>query len=159
MAGDTLRTGVIGVGFGAQVHIPAFQSEGVEVVAVCSRREERAREAATRFDIPHAFTDYREMLSLDGLEAVSISTLPPLHYPMSMAALEAGLHVLCEKPFTTDQALARQMWERAEGTGLTAMIAHEFRFASARMRVKELIDEGFIGPLRMVLMSLVTGPT
>ena len=159
MAADSLRIGVIGVGFGAQVHIPAFQSEGVEVEAVCSRRGERSQEAAARFGIPHVFTDYRKMMGLDGLQAVSISTLPPLHHPMSIAALDAGLHVLCEKPFTTDQALAREMWQKAEGSGLTAMIAHEFRFASARMRVKELIDEGFIGPLRMAFLSLITGPT
>ena len=158
MAEDTVPIGVIGVGFGAQVHIPAFQSEGLEVVAVCSRREQRARAAADRFGVPHVFTDYHEMLRLDGLHAISVVTPVPLHHPMTMAALEAGLHVICEKPFTTDQSLARQMWEKAEDTGLTTMIAHEFRFASGRMRVKELIDGGFLGPLHVVLMSLVTGP-
>lgn len=55
-----IRIGVVGTGFGTQVHIPAFQSEGLEVVVVCSRREERAREAAEKFGIPHAFTDYDE---------------------------------------------------------------------------------------------------
>lgn len=70
---DGARVGVIGVGFGARVHIPAFQSEGLEVVAVCARRSERAREAAERFGIPQAFTDYREMLQMDGLDAVSVA--------------------------------------------------------------------------------------
>ena len=158
MAADRVRIGVIGVGFGSQVHIPAFQSEGLDVVAVSARREERAREAAQQFDIPHVFTDYQEMVRMEELDAVSIASPPAFHHPMAMVALEAGKHVLCEKPFTTDQAKARQMWQKAQGTGLTAMIAHEFRFASARMRVKELIDEGYLGPLHTAVMSLVTGP-
>ncbi len=155
---DKVRVGVIGVGFGARVHIPAFQSEGLEVVAVCARRSERAREAAERFGIPQAFTDHREMLQMDGLDAVSVAGPPVLHYPMVMAALEAGKHVLCEKPFSTDQGRALEMWEKAKSTGVTAMIAHEYRFASARMRAKQLIDEGYLGPLHMVLMRVAVGP-
>ena len=158
MATDRVRIGVIGVGFGAQVHIPAFQSEELDVVAVCARREERAREVSEQYNIPRVFTDYEEMVQMDDLDAVSIVSPPALHHPMAIAALEAGKHVLCEKPFTTDQAKGREMWQKAKATGLTAMVAHEFRFASGRMRVKELIDEGYIGPLHMVLMSLVTGP-
>lgn len=150
-----VRIGVIGVGFGARVHIPAYQSEGLDVVAVCSRREERGREAAERYGIRHVYTDYERMARMDGLDAVSVVSPRLLHYPMAMAALEAGKHVLCEKPFTTDLDHARGLWNKAASTGVTAMLAHEFRFASARARVKELIDEGFIGPLHMALVSLV----
>jgi predicted dehydrogenase len=146
------------VGFGEQVHIPAFQSEGLEVVAVCARRAARAREAAERFGIPRVFTNHEEMLQMDGLDAVSVASPASLHYPMAMAALEAGKHVLCEKPFSTEQGRARELWQKAKGTGVTAMIAHEFRFASARMRAKELIDEGYLGPLHMALMRLAIGP-
>ena len=64
MAPSSVRIGVIGVGFGATVHIPAFQSEDLDVVAVCARREERATEAAQRFGISKTFTDYRKMLSI-----------------------------------------------------------------------------------------------
>ena len=158
MAHASIRVGVIGVGFGTAVQIPGFQSEGVEVVAVCARRPERAQEAAEKFGIPHAFTDYREMLQMDSVDAVSVVTPPALHHEMSLASLDAGKHVLCEKPFALDQSQAREMWQKAQATGLTAMITHEFRFASARMRVKELIDEGYLGPLHMAIMSLVNGP-
>ena len=158
MAGSSLRIGVIGVGFGAAVQIPGFQSEGVEVTAVCARRLERAKEAAERFHIPLVYDDYHEMLRDAPLDAVSVVSPIPLHHPMTLAALDAGKHVLCEKPFALDQIQAREMWQKAESTGLTAMIGHEFRFASARMQVKELIDEGYLGPLHMVLMSLVNGP-
>lgn len=152
-----IRVGMAGVNFGAVVHIPGFQSEGLEVVAVCARRRETADEAAERFGIPNVFTDYDAMLKLDGLDAVSIATPEALHAPMTLAALAAGKHVICEKPFATDQASACQVLDAARGSGLTAMVGHEFRFASARMRAKELIDEGYIGNLRFVLMRLILG--
>lgn len=158
MARDALRLGIIGVGFGTLVHIPAFQSEGVEVVAVCTRREERGRAAADRFGIPHVFTDYQEMVRTDLLDAVSVVSPVPLHLPMALAALDAGKHVLCEKPLAMDQAQAMEMWRRATDSGLTAMVAHQNRFLPSRMWVKELIDDGFIGPLHMALLSITTGP-
>ena len=135
MASDRIRIGVIGLAFGSQVHIPAFQSEGMEVVAVCSRNEQRVQEVAAQFDIPLIFTDFEKLVSMDDLDAVSIASPVAMHFPMTMAALNAGKHVLCEKPFCIDQNQAKQLWQKAEEVGVTAMIAHEFRFASARMRV------------------------
>jgi predicted dehydrogenase len=140
-----LRIGVAGVGFGALVHIPAFQSEGLEVVAVSARRQARADEAARNFGAASAFDSFEAMLASDGLDAVSIVTPPAEHLPMVLAALAAGKHVLCEKPFALNAAEALQMRDAARASGLTTMVAHEFRFASARMRAKELIGEGAIG--------------
>lgn len=158
MADASIRIGVVGVGYGAQIHIPAFQSEGLNVVAVCAQHEERAREAAERYGIPHAFADYQEMFRMNDLDAVSVVTPASSHYAITMDALEAGKHVICEKPLATDQVQAREMWEKANSAGLTAMVGHEFRFASGRARVKELIDAGYLGSLHMALMSLVAGP-
>ena len=158
MTSSPARIGVIGVGFGATVQIPGFQSEGAEVTAVCTRRPERAQEAAERFGIPHTFTDYEEMVKADFVDAVSVVGPVNLHHPMTMAALNAGKHVLCEKPFALGQGQALEMWRKAQETGVTTMITHEFRFASARMRVKELIDEGYIGSLNMALIRLANGP-
>ena len=73
-----LRIGVIGVGFGTTVQIPGFQSEGIEVIAVCSRREERAAQAAKEFEIPYYFTDHRKMLDSKLIDAISIVTPPEL---------------------------------------------------------------------------------
>ena len=83
-----LQIGVVGVGFGATVHIPAFQSEGLEVVAVCSRRRERAEEAATKFDVPNIYTDYDEMLRDADIDAVSIAT--PVDAALRDGAAGAG---------------------------------------------------------------------
>jgi predicted dehydrogenase len=155
MSNPPLRIGVAGVGFGATVHIPAFQSEGVDVVAVTARRPERAQEAAEKFGIPNVFATFDEMLAMDGLDAVSIVTPPATHHEMTMAAIKAGKHIICEKPFAVDEAEAREMWQAAEGSGLTTIIAHEFRYSSGRSMTKELIEQGYIGKLRFCLMRLV----
>lgn len=152
-----LRIGVAGVGFGAAVHIPAFQSEGLDVVAVCTRRPERAEEAAQKFGIPNTFTDYDAMLAMDGLDAVSIVTPANLHHEMVMKAIAARKHVICEKPFAVNEAEAREMYEAAQASGLTAVIAHEFRYSSGRSAAKELIDQGYVGNLRFCLMKLLFG--
>ena len=159
MAEEPIRVGVVGVGYGSTVQIPGFQSEGVEVLAVCARRPERAQGAAERFNIPHVFTDYEEMVRMEELDAVSVVTPVTLHHPVTMAALAAGKHVICEKPFTTNQALAREMWQEAQRRNLTAMIGHEFRFASGRMRVRELLDEGYIGTPKFAFVKLLLGQT
>ena len=159
MSSSPLRIGVIGVGFGTSVQVPGFRSEGVEVVAVCARRQERAEKAAVEFGIPGVYADYRQMLKHPGLDAVSIVTPPVQHHEMAMAALEAGKHVLCEKPFAMDQAQAGAMWHKARDSGLTAMITHEFRFAPGRAYVKELLEQGYVGDIRTVHMTLFRGPT
>lgn len=154
---QAVRIGVIGVGFGARVHIPAYQSEGLDVVAVCSRREERAIDAAERFGIPNAFTDHRLMLKMDGLDAVAVVTPQELHHEVAMDVLAARKHVICEKPFATTLDDAREMWQTAEAARVTHMIAHEFRFSPARARAKELIDEGYLGPLHSTFISIARG--
>ena len=93
-----MKIGVIGVGFGTTVHIPAFQSEGVEVLAVAARHKTRALEASKEFNIPHYFDDYKELLAMEDLDAVSICSPHHLHYEMVMEALNQDKHILCEKP-------------------------------------------------------------
>ena len=94
----TLRIGVIGVGFGAQVHIPGFQSEGLKVVAVCAQHMSRAQHVANQFGIPFYFSDYRQLLEMRELNVVSVVTPYPYHCEISKAALRAGKHIICEKP-------------------------------------------------------------
>ncbi len=146
-----LKIGVIGTGFGTIVQIPTFQANpDTEVLAVCSARQERAQEAASRFGIPHAFTDYRELVQLPDLDVVTVTTPTYLHYPMVMAALEAGKHVLCEKPFAMNVQEALAMVEKAHTTGLVAMTDFEWRFSPGIVRAKELLQEQYIGEPRLV---------
>ncbi|CAA9569095.1 MAG: GH109 [uncultured Thermomicrobiales bacterium] len=141
-----LRVAVIGTGFGAAVHIPALQAlPETEVVAVCARRQERALAVAAQYRIPLAATDYRALMREEDIDAVVIATPPYLHHQMTLAAIDAGKHVLCEKPMARNLAEARDMVKMARGAGVVAMVNHELRFQPVRARIKELIDEGYLG--------------
>ncbi len=155
---DKIRVGVIGVGFGANVQIPGLQAHpDTEVVAVCSARLERAQETAQRFGVPRAFSDYRELLELDGLDAVTIVTPPALHHRMSLDALAVGKHVLCEKPTACDLPEAREMEEAARRSGRVCMIDPQVRFYPARTRLQQLVAEGFLGDLHLFHVWAVGG--
>ncbi|MBH51593.1 MAG: hypothetical protein CL785_00350 [Chloroflexi bacterium] len=154
-----IQIGVIGVGFGTKVQIPAFLSEGVGVSAVCAAHEERAEKAADEFGIPQVYTDYKKMIHEADIDAVSIVTPPFLHHEMALEAINAGKHVICEKPFALNSKEATEMYEAASNSNITAMIAHEFRFAPARSYIKELIQQGYIGTIRDIQITLFVGPT
>jgi predicted dehydrogenase len=152
-----VRVGVIGTGFGASVQIPGFQlCDGATVVAVASGRLERAREVAAHFGIPHAFDDYRQMLSDVPLDLVSVVTPPYLHAEMVLAAVERGLHVICEKPFALDLAEAQAMLAAAERRGVVHALDHEFRYLPARARFQELVAAGYVGEPRVVRAAELT---
>ena len=139
------RVGIIGLGFGAQVHLPAFASEGWEVAAVCSRTRDKTRAAADAAGVKDVHTDPAELFARTDIDAVAISTPPATHHPLSIAALNAGKHVVCEKPFAMSAAEGAEMRDAAARTGRTAMVAHEFRFAPQRRHVKQLLRDGYIG--------------
>lgn len=155
---DRIRVGVIGTGFGTAIHVPGFQAlPDFEVTAICSAREDRAREAASKLGIPFWTTDYRQVLDRPDVDAVAIVTPPYLHREMTLAAIAAGKHVLCEKPMAMNVGEAQEMLDALERSGLTGMIDHEFRWYPARARAKELIDEGYLGEIRGVSVVLNVG--
>jgi predicted dehydrogenase len=146
IASEPIRVGVIGTGFGASLHLSALRDNpDFATVAICSRRPERARAAALDHGIPSHRTDFRELVRDDGIDAVIVASPPHLHHAMAIAALEAGKHVLCEKPMARNLAEARDMLRIAERVGTVAMINNQLRFLPARVRIRELIDEGYIG--------------
>ncbi|TAJ20730.1 MAG: Gfo/Idh/MocA family oxidoreductase [Dehalococcoidia bacterium] len=147
----------MGLGFGATVHVPAFLSEGWQIPVVWSRRLERAKEQAAAFDIPDATDDFRALIARTDIDAVAIATPPAAHHEMVMAALAAGKHVLCEKPFARNSLEARAMYDAARATGLIGMIAHEFRFAPQRSFIKQLLDEGYVGVPQTAQLELFMG--
>lgn len=148
------RVGVIGVGFGAQVHVPGFRSEGWDVVAICSRNKDKARKAAVDSGIAGVHTNPLELIRRDDIDAVAIITPPKAHHALSLAALDAGRHVLCEKPFAMDAGQAREMRDAAVRSGLTAMITHEFRHTPQRAYIKQLLADGHIGRCRLCTVEL-----
>src|SRR5687768_16641881 len=101
-----VRVGIIGTTRYAQgAHLRSLQSHpGAEVIAICGRDRDRATDVASQHHIPMVFTDHREMFAAARLDAVVIVAPDEQHYPMTMDALDAGLHVLCEKPLATTAA-------------------------------------------------------
>jgi predicted dehydrogenase len=154
MAASQRKIGIIGVGFGATVHAPGFRSEGWDVAAICSRHADKAREAATAAGIAEVHTDAMELIRRDDLAAVSIVTPPVAHHDLAIAALEAGKHVLCEKPFALDRAQAARMEAAAAASGRTAMVAHEFRHAPQRAHIRQLLGEGYVGRFELCTIEL-----
>ncbi len=144
-----IRIGIIGAGFARTTQIPGFKAiKGARVVAIASARREHAEEVAREFDIPHVESDWRELIARDDVDLVSIVTPVGTHCEMTLAALERGKAVLCEKPMAIDADEAKRMTERAREAGVLALIDHELRFLSGRVKLRELLAEGEIGNVR-----------
>ncbi len=150
-----VRIGLVGTGFGRRVMLPAFAAcDGAELAAVCSGRRGNAEATAKLFDIPGIYDDYEAMLEHEKLDLVAITTPPHLHWPMTRAAAERGVHVLCEKPTALDVTEARHMRDAAVQAGILHLIDHELRFHPTLVQLKALIGEGYLGPPESVSFSV-----
>jgi predicted dehydrogenase len=142
---------IIGASFAKRAWLPAFRHiPAARVVALASRRLESARDAAASFGIEHAYDDWRAMLRAHPVDLVCVATPTLTHGPMTLASLEAGADVLCEKPMAMSAAEARAMRDRAVELGRRHVIDHELRFNPNRRKVRELIREGAVGDVRHV---------
>jgi predicted dehydrogenase len=149
----TIRAAVIGASFAKAAYLPALKTiEDVEIVAVSSARLESAQDAAQAFGIANAYDNYRAMLDKHAVDFVGIATPTVHHAPMTFAALDAGAHVLCEKPMAMNADEARQMLDRAEALGRVHAIGHELRFNPNRRKIRDLIASGAIGKVRHINM-------
>lgn len=145
---EKLKIGVIGCGsIARRRHLIEYAAnENVEIVAVCDLISERAEEMAVQYNA-QAFVDYKELLAMGNLDAVSVCLPNYLHAPVSIEALNAGYHVLCEKPMAISEEEAKSMIQAAEQNGKKLMIAHNQRFVSSHQKAKQLIDSGEIGKI------------
>ncbi|WP_243387034.1 Gfo/Idh/MocA family protein [Bacillus kexueae] len=143
-----LNIGVIGCGSIAKHrHLPEYaQNENVNIVAVCDPVEERAAEMAAKYGAT-PYTNYEELLQNEAIDAVSVCTPNYLHAPISIQALKAGKHVLCEKPMATSKEEAEAMIEAAKESGKKLMIAHNQRFVRSHEKARKLIETGEIGKI------------
>ncbi|MFQ3645691.1 MAG: Gfo/Idh/MocA family oxidoreductase [Anaerolineae bacterium] len=153
----TLRVSVIGASFAKAAYLPALRTlDDVEVVAISSQRIESAKAAADAFGIPHAYDHWETMIANHKVDLVCIATPTIYHAPMTLAALDAGAHVLCEKPTAMNRAEAEAMYQRAEALKRVHMIGHELRFNPNRRRIQQLIAEGSVGQVRHVNIWNIT---
>ncbi len=141
-----VRVGLLGTSFGRLVQAAAFQRHpGFELVAIAGSNEEKTRRIAGELGLAQAFGDWRRLLAEVKPDLVSIATPVDLHHPMMLAALEAGAHVLCEKPTALHRFQALEMRDAASARGRVAAINHEFRFFPARRLALEIVRAGGIG--------------
>lgn len=128
------------------MHLPALKSHSqAELVAICGRNRDRAEEMAQKYNIAQIFTDYQEMIDYGDLEALVVATPDDLHYPITMAALRAGLHVLCEKPLAQTLEQAQEMYDEAEKAGVKHMVYFTWRWLPPFQYLHRLINEGYLG--------------
>lgn len=151
-----LKIGLIGTGSISESHLQAYQANTkVQLVAVCDLNEDRARDTANKYHIPNVYTDYRELLASPEVDAVSICTWNNSHAEISIAALQAGKHVLCEKPLckTVDEAL--QIEQAARESGKLLQVGYVRRHASNIAVLKKFIDAGDLGEIYYAKASLL----
>ena len=129
---------------------PARIVDGVEVAAVAARDRSRAEAFAARWGVPTVHDSYADLLADPSLDAVYVPLPNGLHAQWTQAAVEAGKHVLCEKPFTANAAQARQVAAAAEATGLVVMEAFHYRYHPVARRMAELAHGGDLGRIQRV---------
>ena len=156
---QVVRVGIVGAGFWTEtMYLPALNNHShAEVTAICGRNEERTKAFAEEHGIPHYFTNFEEMYASGLVDAIIIVTSNKTHYTMTIKALEAGLHVLCEKPLAMNVAEADAMVQKAEETGLKCLVPFTYRFMPAERYLKQLIDNGYLGKPYHLNMRYYTG--
>jgi predicted dehydrogenase len=157
---EEIRVGIIGAGANTRArHIPGLQAiPGVRVDAVCNRSRASSERVAGQFGIPRAFDRWEDLARDDTLDAIVIGTWPDLHAPATLAALEAGKHVLCEARMALNAREARAMLEAAQARPrLTAQVVPSPFTLHVDDTVRRLLDEGRIGRPLAVQVRVADG--
>jgi predicted dehydrogenase len=142
-----IRVGVIGLGMGRH-HIAAYQSHPqARVVAIADLDEDRLRQIGDQYDVAARYASAEEMLAQEALDVVSVATPNATHEPLTIAALEAGCHVLCEKPMAMNADEARAMLAAAGKAGKRLMINFSYRFTEQSQALKDRVDAGELGEI------------
>jgi predicted dehydrogenase len=151
MEHTVIRIAVVGLGKMGISHYAIINAhEGVQVAAVCDSSG-YVLDVLSKYTGVKTYTDYMQMLAEVPLDAVIVATPSRLHVDMVRAALEKGLHVFCEKPFTLDWKMAQDLTALAAAKGLVNQVGYHYRFVGAFREVKRLIDAGVIGNISHVL--------
>ena len=150
MADDKIRVGIIGAnvdrGWGSSAHIPALLAlPEYELTAVCTAHKETAEESASKFGAPLAFHDHQEMVNHPDIDLVTVAVRVPFHHQLTMDALNAGKHVFTEWPLGATLQEAQEMADLARTKGVNTMVGLQGRCSPAVLRLKELIEEGYVG--------------
>jgi predicted dehydrogenase len=142
-----VHVGVVGAGrWAVRAHLPAYRRcEKAELVAICDASRSLATEAAARFKIPNVCNDYHDLIDREDIDVVDVCASAVSHYPIALAAIEKGKAVLCEKPLAMSYEQALTLSERASAARVKTMMGFTFRYSPVLLRVRELLEEGFVG--------------
>ena len=142
-----LRVGVLGAGAWATfAHLPGFARDPrCQVVAIADPQTALARTAAERFGIPEVAASHLDLIRRDDIDVIDVCTPSHTHFELAWSALEAGKHVLCEKPVAYDFRDTRKAAALARSRGLKTKLGFTFRYAPALRYMRELVAEGFVG--------------
>jgi predicted dehydrogenase len=157
MEQGVLKGGIVGCGGAASIfHMPAFRDlKGSQIVAVCDQRQQAALEAARRFGIPRAYGDISQMLRKENLDFVDICSPPQTHFQLSVQVMEAGLHVLVEKPMAFSVSEADKMVSVSHRNGVKLCVVHNLLFSPVVQKARQLVDSGAIGDLTSVEVNIL----
>lgn len=148
-----LKTAVIGAGMISLYHLRAWQKVGVPVVAICDIDERRAASRAVEFGIERVYSDPEQLFKDGGFDLVDIATSVGSHGPLTLAAADAGVHVMLQKPMTSTVAEAEAL-VRAVGDRVRFMVHENYRYRPHYLTVRRWIDEGRIGVPRHAVISV-----
>jgi predicted dehydrogenase len=141
-----VRVGVIGYGYwGPNLVRNLYEAPGCQLAAVSDLREERLEAIRARYPTVRTATDHGSLLADDSIDAIAIATPVSSHFPLAMAALESGKHVLVEKPMTTTSDESRRLIDEASRRKLTLFVDHTFVYTGAVERIHKLIGNGDLG--------------
>ena len=159
MAKDRIRIGIVGAnrnyGFGMRAHLPALLSlPEYELTAVCTAHQETAEESAKHYGAAFAFHDYEAMVRHPDIDVVTVCVRVPFHYPMVMAALNAGKHVYCEWPLGANLEEAEEIATLANSKGVRHMVGLQGRVEPALLHIRKLLNDGYVGEVVAATMTM-----
>lgn len=158
-----IAIGVVGAsartGWAMRAHMPALRAlPEYDLAAVCTTKRDSAEEAQRAYGARKAYWDYREMVNDPDIELVDVSVKAPEHYPVVMAALDAGKHVFCEWPLGVDAHQADQMASRAQERGVHTLVGVQARYAPSFQHFRNLVQGGYLGtPLSATMTMFLPG--
>ena len=155
---DKVKLGFIGAGWWATSnHMPILaERDDVELVGVCRLGKEELRQVQERFGFGYATEDYHDLLKNCDLDGVVVASPHTLHHEHALAALDAGLHVMCEKPMTTRATQARELVDRAREKARHLLVPYGWHYKPFIQRAKELVDDGDLGTIEYAICHMAS---
>ncbi|MEO8301748.1 MAG: Gfo/Idh/MocA family oxidoreductase, partial [Rhizomicrobium sp.] len=148
---DRIRTAVIGTGFMGRVHLEALRRvENVDVVEVAATSLDKARAAGAGYNVLNVTGDWHDVINDPSIDAVHIATPNVSHFPIAKAALEAGKHVLCEKPLAMSVAEAQALTDLVAAKKLRGALCHNLRYYPMVQQMRRMREAGAFGDILVV---------